>query len=102
MPAELCIAVVHASDAVLLVAAGQDRTDVMHRLADWVAEQAPRHLWDEDAHTLSALASRGDVEGAVRFYFHALEGPRIRWERQWLALQTVSVPGRMNRGVGVG
>lgn len=95
--AEVCIAVVHASDAVLFVAAGRDRTDVMSRLADWVAEQAPLHLWDGDAQTLNVLVSRGDVEGAVQFYFHALEGPRsrIRWERQWLVMQTVSVSGKV-------
>lgn len=95
--AEVCIAVVHASDAVLFVAAGGDRTDVMPRLADWVAEQAPLHLWDEDAQTLNVLVSRGDVEGTVQFYFHALEGPRsrIRWERQWLVMQTVSVSGEV-------
>jgi hypothetical protein len=91
---ELCIAVVHASDAVLFVAAGRDRRDVMPRLADWVAEQAPLHLWDEDTQSLNLLVSRGDLEAAVRFYFHALEGPRIRWERQWLIMQTVSVSER--------
>ncbi len=93
---EVCVAVVHASDAVLLVAAGRNRTDVMFRLVDWMAEQASLHLWDEDAKTFNALVSQGDVEGAVRFYFQALEGPgsRVRWERQWLVVQSVSLSGK--------
>lgn len=95
--AEVCIAVVHASDTVPFVAAGRNRTDVMPRLADWVVEQAPLHLWDEDAQSVSVLVSRGDVEGAVQIYFHSLGAPgaRIRWERQWLVIQTVSVSGEV-------
>lgn len=91
---DLYIAVVHAHDAVLFLAAGR-RSDLVLRLADWVVEQAPIHLWEDDADALGALLAHGDADGAVELYFRALEEPaaRIRWERQWLVLEGVGASG---------
>ena len=78
---ETFVAVVHAADGVRFATAADSRTELVRRLAEYVARRAAHVLHAEHARHVRGLLARGEPEAAVEAYF-GLVGER--WDDEWL------------------
>lgn len=91
----LHVALVHGPDMEPYVVVAASRSEVVRRLARYIAPRAQVLLWPDDARRVARRLAARDLEGAVAFYFEALGDPgrKVRWERQWVVHRAVRVPG---------
>lgn len=93
------VAVVFAGSRIHFVTAAPSRTHLIARLARYVRDQAPRHLWPDDARQVLQLVADGRPQAAVHHYFgHVGE----RGDREQLVLGTApagAVPALEGGGV---